>query len=43
VVVVGRRPGAPDLPVCWRAYIRRFDLEHTFRFCKQALGRTPRE
>jgi hypothetical protein len=36
-------PGAPDLAVCWRAYIRRFDLEHTFRFCKQALGwTTPR-
>src|SRR3954468_16929085 len=33
-------PGAPDLDLCWRAYIRRFDLEHTFRFCKQALGWT---
>ena len=33
----------PDLDRCWRAYIRRFDLEHTFRFCKQALGwTTPR-
>jgi SAM-dependent methyltransferase len=31
-------PGSPDLDLCWRAYIRRFDLEHTFRFCKQALG-----
>jgi hypothetical protein len=36
-------PGTPDLDACWRAYIRRFDLEHTFRFCKQALGwTTPR-
>src|SRR4051794_30448712 len=36
-------PGHPDLDQCWRAYIRRFDLEHTFRFCKQALGwTTPR-
>ena len=36
-------PGVPDLEICWRAYIRRFDLEHTFRFCKQALGwTTPR-
>jgi hypothetical protein len=36
-------PGRPDLDLCWRAYIRRFDLEHTFRFCKQALGwTTPR-
>jgi hypothetical protein len=33
-------PGRPDLDRCWRAYIRRFDLEHTFRFCKQALGLT---
>jgi hypothetical protein len=36
-------PGGADLDLCWRAYIRRFDLEHTFRFCKQALGwTTPR-
>jgi DDE superfamily endonuclease len=36
-------PGSPDLDLCWRGYIRRFDLEHTFRFCKQALGwTTPR-
>jgi hypothetical protein len=27
----------------WRAYVRRFDLEHTIRFCKQTLGwTTPR-
>jgi hypothetical protein len=36
-------PGAPDLDVLWRAYVRRFDLEHTLRFLKQTLGwTTPR-
>jgi hypothetical protein len=36
-------PGAPHLATLWRAYVRRFDLEHTIRFCKQALGwATPR-
>jgi Transposase DDE domain len=36
--------GVPlDLDLAWRAYIRRFDLEHTIRFCKQTLGwTTPR-
>jgi len=34
---------APDagpglLAVLWQAYLRRFDLEHTFRFLKQQLG-----
>ena len=34
---------APDLDLLWRAYVRRFDLEHTFRFLKQTLGwATPR-
>jgi hypothetical protein len=33
-------PGTPDLDVCWRAYLRRFDIEHTFRFAKGALGWT---
>jgi len=34
---------APNLELIWRAYVRRFDLEHTFRFLKQALGwATPR-
>jgi hypothetical protein len=33
-------PGTPDLDVCWRAYLRRFDIEHTFRFAKRALGWT---
>jgi hypothetical protein len=32
-----------DLDLAWRAYIRRFDLEHTIRFAKQTLGwTTPR-
>ena len=36
-------PGTPDLAVVWRASVRRFDLEHTFRFLKQMLGwTTPR-
>jgi hypothetical protein len=36
-------PGEPDLDMLWRAYVRRFDLEHTLRFCKQSLGwATPR-
>jgi hypothetical protein len=33
-------PGQPDLDLLWRAYVRRFDLEHTLRFCKQSLGWT---
>jgi hypothetical protein len=33
-------PGTPDLAVIWRAYIRRFDEEHTFRFLKQGLNWT---
>jgi hypothetical protein len=36
-------PGSCDLDLAWRAYIRRFDLEHTIRFAKQTLGwTTPR-
>ena len=36
-------PGVPDLDVCWRAYIHRFDIEHTLRFVKHTLGwTTPR-
>lgn len=38
-----RGPGAPDPAVLWRAYVHRFDLDHTYRFCKQALNwTTPR-
>lgn len=35
-------PGAdPDLvTACWTMFLRRFDLEHTFRFLKQTLGWT---
>jgi hypothetical protein len=36
-------PNDVDLDLAWRAYVRRFDLEHTVRFCKQTLGwTTPR-
>jgi hypothetical protein len=36
-------PGRVDLDLAWRAYTRRFDLEHTVRFAKQTLGwTTPR-
>ncbi len=31
---------APELKLIWRAYVRRFDLEHTFRFLKQTFGWT---
>lgn len=30
----------PDLEVAWRAYLRRFDIEHAFRFVKNTLGWT---
>jgi hypothetical protein len=30
----------PDLGLLWRSYVRRFDLEHTFRFLKQTFGWT---
>lgn len=34
---------APELDLLWRSYVRRFDLEHTFRFLKQSMGwATPR-
>jgi hypothetical protein len=31
---------AVDLDRLWRLFLRRFDLEHTFRFFKQTLGLT---
>jgi hypothetical protein len=31
-------PGMPDLDLCWRAYLHRFDIEHAYRFAKHALG-----
>jgi hypothetical protein len=33
-------PDQPDLDLCWRAYIRRFDIEHTIRFSNNTLGWT---
>jgi hypothetical protein len=30
----------PEITVLWQAFLRRFDLEHTFRFVKQVLGWT---
>lgn len=33
-------PHAPDLDICWRAYLRRFDMEHTFKLMKSQLGWT---
>jgi hypothetical protein len=36
-------PDPLDLDLAWRAYVRRFDLEHTVRFAKQTLAwTTPR-
>jgi hypothetical protein len=32
------RAGEQDIAVLWQAYLRRFDLEHTFRFIKSVLG-----
>ena len=32
--------GPGEVAVLWQAYLRRFDLEHTFRFAKQVLGWT---
>ena len=39
---MGRPRGdrAGPLGLLWRAYVRRFDLEHTFRFLKQTFGWT---
>jgi hypothetical protein len=32
--------GPAHVTVLWQAYLRRFDIEHTFRFLKQVLGWT---
>lgn len=32
--------GPVDIDLAWRAYLRRFDIEHTFRFLKSTLGWT---
>jgi Transposase DDE domain len=34
------RDAIPNLDRAWRAYVRRFDVEHTFRFLKQTLNWT---
>lgn len=31
-------PALPDPQLVWRAYVHRFDIEHTLRFCKERLG-----
>ena len=31
-------PTRTDVDRCWQAFLRRFDLEHTFRLFKQVLG-----
>ncbi len=31
-------PGEPNLDLLWRAYLRRYDIEQTFRFLKQTLN-----
>jgi hypothetical protein len=31
---------ASEVDRCWQAFLRRFDIEHTFRFLKQVLGWT---
>ena len=36
----GPDPADPTSTCCWRAYLRRFDIEHTFRFAKNTLGWT---
>lgn len=39
----GPKGATLSLDLIWRAYVRRFDLEHTFRFLKQTFGwTTPR-
>jgi hypothetical protein len=37
------RTGATEADVdrCWQAFLRRFDIEHTFRMLTQTLGWTP--
>jgi hypothetical protein len=32
--------GPAEADLCWQAFLRRFDIEHTFRFLKQVLGWT---
>jgi hypothetical protein len=32
--------GSTQIDLCWQAFLRRFDIEHTFRMLKQTLGWT---
>lgn len=36
------RADAAQVDHAWQAFLRRFDLEHTFRFLEQQVGRTGR-
>jgi hypothetical protein len=36
----GAGAGPADVDRCWQAFLRRFDIEHTFRLFKQVLGWT---
>ena len=40
VVLPRRAPAAAEVDRTWQAFLRRFDIEHTFRFLKQVLGWT---
>ena len=40
VVLPRRRPPPPQVDRAWQAFLRRFDIEHMFRFFKQVLGWT---
>ena len=40
VVLARPAPTASDVDRLWQAFLRRFDLEHTFRLFKQTLGWT---
>ena len=33
-------PPADEVDLLWQAFLRRFDIEHTFRMPKQTLGWT---
>ena len=39
-VVLPRQTSTAEVDRTWQAFLRRFDLEHTFRFLKQVLGWT---
>lgn len=36
----GTGAGPQDIDRCWQSFLRRFDVEHTFRLLKQTLGWT---